>query len=106
MKKEEILEMSKKENKKRDLYEIKVETTGCKIAVLVMLVLATIYYCYEIFSGKGQNYSMYSIIASYCTVLYGYKAIKLERRKSLYIICSVSWGFVTILTILSYFGAI
>lgn len=106
MKKEEILEMSRKENKKKDIYEIEIETKGCKIAVLAMLILTSIYYCYEIFTSKGQNYSLYSIIAIYCTVLYGYKAIKLEKRKPLHITCSILWGLVTIITILTYFGVI
>ena len=106
MKKEEILEMSRKENKKRDVYEIEVESRGCKIAVLTMLILITVYYCYEIFAGKGQNYTLYSIIALYCTVLYGYKAIKLEKRRTLHIVCSILWGIVTIMTILNYFGVI
>ena len=106
MKKDEILEISRKENKNKDIYEIEVETTGCKIAALTMLILTCIYYCYEIFTGKGQNYSLYSLIGLYCTVLYGYKAIKLDGKKKLHIFCSITWGLVTILAILSYFGVI
>ena len=33
MKKEEILEMSRKENKQKDVYEIEVESKACKIAL-------------------------------------------------------------------------
>ena len=103
MKKEEILEKSRKENKKRDMYEIDVENKGVKIAAILMLILATFYYCYEIITGKGENYSFYSIIAIYCFALYGYKAIKIEKRRALYIVCSVLWGLVTIFTIIGYF---
>ena len=106
MKKEEILEMSRKENKNKDVYEIEVENKGCKIAALSMLILISIYYCYEIISGQGQNYTLYSLISIYCTILYGYKAIKLEKRRKLHILCSVLWGFVTIMLILEYFKVI
>lgn len=103
MKKEEILEMSRKENKNKDVYEIDVENKGSKIAGLLMLILATVYYCYEMFIGRGENYSFYSLIALYCTVLYGYKAIKLEKRRTLHIVCSILWFVVTITTIMGYF---
>ena len=106
MKKEEILAMSRKENKKKDVYEIEVENKGCKIAVLCMLFLITFYYCYEIIIGKGQNYTLYSLLAIYCTIIYGYKAIKLEKRRKLHILCTVLWGFMTITLILEYFKVI
>ena len=106
MKKEEILEKSRKENKKKDVYKIEVESKGCKIAVLCMVILISFYYCYEIITEKGQNYTLYSLISLYCTVLYGYKGLKLEKRRKLYIFCSVTWGFVTIMLILKYFQVI
>ena len=103
MKKEEILEMSRKENKNKDIYEIDVENKGSKIAGILMLILSTTYYCYGIFKGDGQNYSFYSLISIYCTALYGYKAIKLEKRRILHITCSILWGIVTLTTIIGYF---
>ena len=103
MKKEEILEMSRKENKNKDIYETQIEAKGCTYASVMMLILATFYYCYEIFTGKGQNYSFYSIIALYCCILFGYKAIKLEKRRGLHIFTSILWGLITILSIVQYF---
>ena len=104
MKKEEILEMSRKENQNKDAYEIEVESRGSKLAGIMMLILSTVYYCYEIIIGKGENYSFYSLIALYCAVLFGYKAIKLEKRRKLYIFCFITWTLVTILTIIEYFA--
>jgi len=103
MKKEEILEMSRKENKKKDVYEIDIENKASKLASILMVILASFYYCYEIIIGKGENYSCYSLIALYCCVLYGYKGVKLEKKRSLYIFCSILWGLVTLFTILGYF---
>ena len=104
MKKEEILEMSRKENKLKDVYEIEVEKKGVKLAALLMLILATFYYCYEIFTDKGQNYSFYSIITIYCFTVYGYKAIKLEKKRVFNIYVSILWGLVTIISIIGYFN--
>lgn len=106
MKKEEILAMSRKENKNKDIYEIEVENKGCKIAALAMLILITVYYCYEIFTGKGQNYTLYSLVSIYCTVAYGYRSIKLEKRRGLYAFCTIIWGLMTIALILEYFKVI
>ena len=103
MKKEEILEASKEENKKKDIYELEIERKGAIIAAVVMLILAAVYYCYEIISGKGTNPALYSIITIYCSVMYGYKAIKLERRRGLYAFTSIIWGILTITLILEYF---
>ena len=106
MKKEEILEASKKENKKKDMYEIEVERKGATIAAVTMLILACVYYCYEIFSGKGTNPALYSILTIYCSIVYGYKAIKIEKYRALNIFTSIIWGALTILLILTYFNVL
>ena len=106
MKKEEILEMSRKENKNKDMHEIEIENKGSKIATIVMLSLATIYYCYEIFTAKGQNITLYSLITVYCAVIYGYKGIKIKKRKLFNIVCSFIWAILTTILILEYFKVI
>ena len=106
MKKEEILEASKKENKKKDIYEMEVEKKGAVYAALAMLILAAVYFCYEIFSGKGTNPALYSILAIYCSVVYGYKGIKIEKARTLNIFTSLIWGALSILLILNYFGVL
>ena len=106
MKKEEILEMSRKENKNKDVHEIEVETKGCKIAAIAMILLTTIYYCYEIFTAKGTNITLYSLVSIYCAVIYGYKGVKLEKKRMFNIVCCGIWSIVTILLILEYFKVI
>jgi len=106
MKKEEILEMSRKENKNKDMHEIEIENNGCKIAAMTMLLLTTVYYCYEIFTSKGQNITLYSLITIYCAVIYGYKGIKIEKKKMFNISCSIIWAILTIILILEYFKVI
>ena len=106
MKKEEILEKSKKENKNKDMYCIQVEAKGANYAGITMLLLAFVYYTYEIFTGKGSNPALYSIITIYNAVLYGYKAIKIKEKRGLSIATSVIWGLLTVMLVLSYFKVI
>ena len=94
----------KKDKKIKDEYEVEVETKGHKLAAILMFLLATFYYCYEIITGKGENYSIYSLITIYCAFFYGYRAIKLDKNRGLYVFCAVTWGILTIITIMEYFG--
>lgn len=106
MKKEEILEASKKENKKKDMYEVQIEAKAGNYAAITILILAFIYYSYEIFKGNGSNPALYSIITLYNTVLFGYKGIKLEKCRKLNIFTAIVWGLLTIMLVLSYFKVI
>ena len=105
MKKEEILEKSKKENKNKDIYALEVETKAANIAGLAMLILAAIYFTYEILSGKGTNYALYSLIAIYDAIMYGYRAIKIKEYRKLNIFTSIIWSLLTILLVVEYFKA-
>ena len=48
MKKEEILELSRKENKNKDLAYIEVDNKAYKFAAMAMFVLTAIYFILEI----------------------------------------------------------
>ena len=100
MKKEEILEMSRKENQKRDLVEIEVEKKGIKYASLGVIILATVYFCLEIIITGKTNNGLYSVIALYCAMLFGYKGIKTKGKFQ--IICGIIWDLVTIVLIVKY----
>ena len=103
MKKEEILKKAKEENKNKDYASIAVSNRGAFLAGLSMVILAAVYFTYEILTGKGTNYALYSLLAIYNTVLYGYQAIKSKERRTLHIITAVIWGLLTIGLIISYF---
>lgn len=106
MEKEKILENSRLENKGKDIYALEVESTGVKIASVTMLIMALVYYTYEIMTGKGSNPAFYSLITVYNTVLYGYKAWKIEEKRKLSIFTAVVWGILTVMLVLSYFGVL
>ncbi len=103
MKKEEILEKAKVENKNKDYASIAVSNKGAYLAGLVMIILCAVYFTYEILAGKGTNYALYSLLAIYNTVLYGYQAIKSKEKRGLHIFTAVIWGVLTILLAISYF---
>ena len=106
MKKEEVLEKSRIENKKRDVYEIEVDNKAGRIASIATILLAFTYFTYEVFTGKGANYALYSILTIYNAVLYGYKSVKIEKCRVLNIISAAIWGLLTVLLILDYFNII
>lgn len=102
MKKEEILEKARKENKQKDLACVEVERKGGILAAISMVILACIYYvCGIMITGKS-NYGWYSIISLYCAVVYGYKGIKLKNKFNIFV--AIIWLLVTILTTYSYFS--
>lgn len=103
MKKEEILEKAKVENKNKDYASIAVSNKGAYLAGLVMIILCAVYFSYEILTGKGTNYALYSLLAIYNTVLYGYQAIKSKEKRGLHVFIAVIWGILTISLAISYF---
>lgn len=103
MKKEEILKKAQAENKNKDYASIEISNKGATLAGLVMIILAAIYFTYEIIMGKGTNYALYSLLAIYNTILYGYQAIKSSEKRKLHIFTAVIWGLLTISLVISYF---
>ena len=106
MKKEEILEMSRKENKKKDYAKLEVANKGASLAAISMIILAFIYYSYEILSGKGTNFALYSLITLYNTIIFGYMAINYQGRRKLNTFTSIVWGILTVMLMLQYFNII
>ena len=106
MKKEEILKKAKEENKNKDYASIEISNKGCSLAALTMILLSFVYFGYEIFTGKGINYGLYSLLAIYNAVLYGYQAVRSKEKRKLHIVNAVIWGILTIGFIIAYFKGI
>jgi len=98
MKKEDILDKVKKENKQKDYVLIETENKAVKTAALSMLILSCIYFCLEIILDGKTNHGMYSLIAIYCAMFYGYKGIKTKNKFE--ILCMMLWGLVSVLLII------
>ena len=106
MEKDKILENSRLENKGKDFYALQVEANACKIASIVMVLLAFVYYSYEMFTGKGSNPAFYSLVTIFNAVMFGYRAVKIEEKRGLSIFACVVWGILTVMLMLDYFGII
>ena len=103
MKKEEILEANKNENKKKDVFEMEVDSKACRLASIAMFCVAFILLVYEMAIDKGINPAFYSFLAIFNSVAYGYKAYKLEKNRGINIFISTVWGIMTIVLLLEYF---
>lgn len=98
-------EISNKENNKaKDKHELEVDYKAGTWAAVAMLILACVYYSYEIFTGKGSNPAFYSLIALYCSIFYGFRGIKIEKNRKLNIIISIIWGILSIMLVVAYFS--
>ncbi len=106
MKKEEILEKSRKENKNKDMVTLQESYKGATYAAIAMVLLAFVYFTYEMLQGKGTNYALYSLICMYNAVLNGWLALKVKESKVLRIINFAIWGLLTIMLVLEYFNVI
>ena len=103
MKKEEILKKAQEENKNKDYASIEIANKGCSLAALTMIILALAYFSYEMFTGKGTNYALYSLLAIYNAVLYGYQAIRSKEKRKLHIVNAVIWALLTVGFVFAYF---
>lgn len=94
MDREEILQKSRTENKNQDFYEQEVLKQACTNAVIVMMVLATIFFAIQIFVGGGMNWSLYALVLSANMTVFWVKYVRLRRKHELviaiiYTICVV-----------------
>ena len=94
MKKEEILELSRKENKNKDLAYIEVDNKAYKFAAMAMFILTAIYFVLEIALKDEINYGWYSLIALFSTVVNGIRAG--YSKKKVCIFSAVVWAILTV----------
>ena len=106
MKKEEILNANKEENKKKDVYEMEIDAKACRMASIAMFCLALGLLVYEMSVNDVINPAFYSFLAIFNAVAYGYKAYKLEKNRKLNCFISVIWTIMTITLLLTYFKVI
>ena len=93
-------ETVKKEEIKIVKPETEVEKTGAVIAAVSMVIVSFIYFTLCIVLQGKTNYGWYSMISLYCTVVFGYKAIKLHKKID--IATSIIWLLMFIITAVGY----
>lgn len=90
MEKNEILEKSRLENKSEDLYEKEVLIEGGNIGAIAAFILATIFFCIQIFLGKGMNYGLYAVAFVILSARFTVKAVKLKRKHEI-LVATLYW---------------
>lgn len=94
MNKESILEMSRQENKNKDLVGANAEVKASMIAGISMVVLSSIFYVTQIVIQGTCNLGLFAVVALYNAVINIVKGVKV-LNKSL-IVAGVIWGLLAI----------
>lgn len=84
MKKEEILEKSRKENKNQDVYEKEVIIKGNRYACIAAVIVATILFVVQILVGGGMNYGIYAVVCSIPMASRWTRYAKLRKKEDLF----------------------
>ncbi|MDE8726318.1 DUF6442 family protein [Ruminococcus bromii] len=98
MNKDEILAKSRAENKNKDVYEQEVLKQASRSAVVVQMVLATIFFVTQILVDKGINWGLWALVFSTSMTINWVKYIKLRHRQEL-ITAIVYTVFVSVMSV-------
>lgn len=94
MDKESILEMSRQENKNKDLVDRSLELTAFSVAAIAMSVMCLIFYAVQIAIQGTCNWGFFAIISLYNGLMYLVKGIKMSKKSN--IIAGIVWLILTI----------
>ena len=83
MKKEEILEKSRAENKNKDIYEQEVLKQASTSSIVVMLIIAAFFCVAEVVVSGDVNWGMWALVLSVNMTTSWVKYIKLRRKHEL-----------------------
>ena len=99
---EEILAMSREENKKGDEMKKNIYKTGASLALRVGIIIAIIFSVVSLITGKGEELMLplYSVVFGMMAADYIYIG-KMENRKGLFALAIVLAVLVVVITVLS-----
>ena len=83
MKKENILAMSREENKKQDPFEQEIVHTANRLGILVAALLAGVFSITEVLMDGDLNLGLYAVVFSISAVNCVVRAIKLHQAKDI-----------------------
>ncbi|MBQ3138730.1 MAG: hypothetical protein IJB68_04345 [Ruminococcus sp.] len=99
MDKEKILEMSRKENKNKDIADLETEKKASANAIMIGSIFAGILWFWQVFTNNGTNDSILAIIMVMCAVIHYSKYASLKTKK--YLFCAICWTFSSVVFTLS-----
>lgn len=80
MNKDEVLAKSRAENKNKDVYEQEILKQSSTLAVIIMVMLAAVFFITQIFVGGGINYGIWALVFCSNMATFWVKYVKLHRR--------------------------
>lgn len=98
MNKEDILAMSRQENKYQDLYEQEVNVKAGTVALVAVGILCCVYalLCNHLENRGYNGYTSILFVANAASNIY--KAIKFKLKRKEYIVFAVMWSVMTVVT--------
>lgn len=95
MNKEQILAMSRQENKGKDIEKLEADSKGGAIATIVSAIYAGIMFFVEIFLTEGRlNYSLWAVITVMNSAINIYMFIRLKKKA--YLLCAAMWTVLSV----------
>lgn len=91
MNKDEILEKSRRENSKKDPYEMEIDLKSSNLGMVCSIVLCLVLFLVQRIAGGVFNYGFWSIIMAENAGAFIYKGIKLHNRSNM--IMGAVWCF-------------
>ncbi len=104
MNKESILEMSRQENKNKDLVSKNAELNASMIAGISMAVLSLVFYAAQIAFQGTRNWGLFAIIALYNAAMNIVQGIKTSKKGA--IVAGIIWLLLTILLSVTHICAL
>lgn len=101
MGKEDILEMSRQENKNKDLVEESILEKSSEIACVVEIAIGCLLYAAEIIIQGRKNYGLVALCTSYTAIVQIMKAVKMKNKKSM--VVGVMSVILTIIVLIAHF---
>lgn len=91
---ESILEMSRQENKNKDLVGAGAELKASVYAGISMAILSLVFYVAQIAIQGTCNFGLFAIVAFYNAVISIVKGVKISKKSS--IVAGIIWGLLAI----------
>ena len=99
MNKEKVLEMSRQENKDKDLFELEVGNKATQVGSITSVSVCAILYMAEIMICGGKNYGLWTIIAAFMASTFLYTGIKLKNKSKIAI--GALWTVIAVISIVT-----
>ena len=106
MEKEKILEMSRKENKNKDLYALQINKLGESISLMAIIIFCTLLFVVNIFAGNGFKMELYAPVTIVNAVQYTIKYKMSDENKKTNKFAMICWIIVAVIAVIGSVMAI